>query len=141
LYNVVDGEEYNKAYGAMENKIGDADLEDLDEIMEATGFIESQIKEAFAQAGYQNASIDDGTLTYWKDGKKEETELEDEDVKTNSEVETITAMIRVFDGKMWYTSQTADIENIQATIDNLATLAKPNPQILKNPIVKNLDDC
>ena len=42
--------------------------------------------------------------------------LEDEDVKTNSEVETITAMIRVFDGKMWYTSQTDDIENIQDKI-------------------------
>ena len=67
--------------------------------------------------------------------------LEDEDVKNNSEVETITAMIRVFDGKMWYTSQTDDIENIQDKIDNLATLAKPNPKILKNPIVKNLGDC
>ena len=67
--------------------------------------------------------------------------LEDEDVKTNSEVETITAMIRVFDGKMWYTSQTDDIENIQDKIDNLATLAKPNPKILKNPIVKNLGEC
>ena len=63
-------------------------------------------------------------------------QLRNKEVEKNSEVETITAMIRVFDGKMWYTSQTDDIENIQDKIDNLATLAKPNPKILKNPIVK-----
>ena len=67
--------------------------------------------------------------------------LEDEDVKTNSEVEVVSAIIRVFDGKLWYTGQTSNVENIQKEIDNLATLAKPNPSIYKNKIVKNLGDC
>ncbi len=67
-------------------------------------------------------------------------QLRDNEVENNSEVETKTAMIRVFDGKMWYTSQTDNIDAIQEKIDNLALLAKPNPKILNNKIVKNLGD-
>ncbi|MBE5873031.1 MAG: TldD/PmbA family protein [Lachnospiraceae bacterium] len=48
------------------------------------------------------------------------------------------AFIRVFDGNMWYTSTTNDIEGIQAELDNLATLATPNPDILEHPMVKML---
>lgn len=63
--------------------------------------------------------------------------LKGDQVEGNSEVSTTGAMIRVFDGKMWYTSETNNLENIQKEIDNLASLAKPNPNILKNPVVKN----
>ncbi len=45
------------------------------------------------------------------------------------------AMIRVFDGTMWYTGSTNDIAGIQKEIDNLASLATPNPDILKDPTV------
>jgi len=48
------------------------------------------------------------------------------------------AFVRVFDGKMWYYASTSDLNGIQAEIDALAKLAAPNPQILDNPIVKNL---
>ena len=46
------------------------------------------------------------------------------------------ASIRVFDGRRWYYGSTTDIENVQAHIDNLVKMAKPNPDILKNPIVQ-----
>ena len=47
------------------------------------------------------------------------------------------ALVRVFDGTMWYTSTTNHLENIQAELDNLAMLATPNPDILEHPTVKN----
>ena len=59
------------------------------------------------------------------------------EVESNSEVTITGAMIRIFDGKMWYTAETNDIESIQTKIDELALLAKPNPNILKNKIIKN----
>lgn len=46
------------------------------------------------------------------------------------------AMIRVFDGTMWYTSVTNKLEEIQAELDNLVALATPNPYIAEHPIVK-----
>ena len=58
-------------------------------------------------------------------------------VEGNGEVYLKGAKIRVFDGKMWYTSTTNDLDSIQEEIDNLAKIAKPNPNILKNKIVKN----
>lgn len=63
--------------------------------------------------------------------------LKDDVVEGNGEVSVIGAKIRVFDGKMWYTSTTNDLDSIQSEIDNLAKIAKPNPNILKNKIVKN----
>ena len=63
--------------------------------------------------------------------------LKDDDAEGNGEVSVIGAKIRVFDGKMWYTSTTNDLDSIQAEIDGLAKIAKPNPNILKNKIVKN----
>ena len=35
------------------------------------------------------------------------------EVESNSEVTITGAMIRIFDGKMWYTAETNDIESIQ----------------------------
>lgn len=63
--------------------------------------------------------------------------LKDKNVDCNCEVIQNGALIRLFDGKMWYTSQTNSIENIQSEIDSLAKVAKPNKNILKNKIVKN----
>jgi len=63
--------------------------------------------------------------------------IKDGDVDGNYDWTVNGAMIRVFDGKMWYTSQTNDLASIQKEIDNLATVAKPNKNILNNKIVKN----
>ncbi|MCQ2592242.1 MAG: TldD/PmbA family protein [Treponema sp.] len=63
--------------------------------------------------------------------------MRDDFVEGNGEVSLKGAKIRIFDGKMWYTSTTNDIDSIQTEIDNLAKIAKPNPNILKNKIVKN----
>ncbi|MBF0409786.1 MAG: TldD/PmbA family protein [Candidatus Riflebacteria bacterium] len=46
------------------------------------------------------------------------------------------AFIRVFDGKRWYTSATTDLAGIQGEIDLLAKMAKPDPKIAANAIVK-----
>lgn len=45
------------------------------------------------------------------------------------------AFIRMFDGNRWYYSSVTEKEQIQATIDELAKMATPNPDILDNPIV------
>ena len=63
--------------------------------------------------------------------------IRDDDAEGNGEVQVTGARIRVFDGKMWYTSTTNDLDSIQTEIDNLAKVATPNPNILKNKIVKN----
>lgn len=46
------------------------------------------------------------------------------------------AIIRVFDGNMWYSATTNKLDEIQKELDNLATLAKPNPDIWEHPVVK-----
>ena len=74
-----------------------------------------------------------------EDTKRQELFMQDEEILGNSEVHEIGAMIRVFDGKMWYTAETNDINSIQNKIDELAILATPNPKILENPIVKNFN--
>ena len=65
--------------------------------------------------------------------------MQNEDVLANSETMIKGAMIRIFDGKLWYTAQTndTDTKSIQKKIDELAAIAKPNKDILENPIVKN----
>lgn len=63
--------------------------------------------------------------------------LKNDDAEGNGEIRILGARIRVFDGKMWYTSITNDIDSIQTEIDNLAKIAVPNPRILNNKIVKN----
>lgn len=59
------------------------------------------------------------------------------EVETNNNVSVEGARIRVYDGKMWYTSTTNDLSAIQSEIDNLATLATPNKDIYNDPIVRN----
>ena len=65
--------------------------------------------------------------------------MQNDDVLANSETLIKGAMIRVFDGNLWYTAQTndTDTKSIQKKIDELAAIAKPNKAILENPIVKN----
>ena len=65
--------------------------------------------------------------------------MQNDDVLANNETYIKGAMIRVFDGNLWYTAQTNDIDtkSIQKKIDELAAIAKPNKNILENPIVKN----
>ena len=65
--------------------------------------------------------------------------MQDDDVLSNGEVKVKGAIIRVFDGNLWYTAETndTDTKSIQTKIDELSKLAIPNPAILENPIVKN----
>ena len=58
------------------------------------------------------------------------------EVKNNSELGVTGAMIRVYDGKMWYTSVTNELDDIQSELDNLASLADPDPNINEDPMVK-----
>ncbi|MBD5082003.1 MAG: TldD/PmbA family protein [Ruminococcaceae bacterium] len=46
------------------------------------------------------------------------------------------AFIRVYDGNMWYYASTTDVNHIQSTLEELYSVAKPNPDIENNPIVK-----
>lgn len=57
------------------------------------------------------------------------------EVEADSVITETGAMIRVFDGTMWYTGSTNDMDGIQKEIDNLSSLATPNPDILKDPTV------
>ncbi|MDE7223282.1 MAG: TldD/PmbA family protein, partial [Acetatifactor sp.] len=59
------------------------------------------------------------------------------EVETNNQSQVIGALIRVFDGDMWYSSTTNEPGQIQAEIDNLASLAKRNGNIYDHPVVKN----
>ena len=62
--------------------------------------------------------------------------VQNNDVKQNSETAVEGAMIRVFDGKLWYTSVTNDTANIQSELDSLAAIAEPDPDIENDPVVK-----
>lgn len=46
------------------------------------------------------------------------------------------AFLRVYDGNKWFYGVTTDLENIQAELEKLYLLAKPNPNINDDPIVK-----
>lgn len=62
------------------------------------------------------------------------------EVEGNGKTAVTGARIRVYDGEMWYTSVTNDLDKIQTEIDNLASLAKPNKEIYSDPIIKNFGD-
>ena len=51
----------------------------------------------------------------------------------------VGAFLRVWDGVRWYYSATTDLEHIQEELDNLAALATPNPEILKDPVVQQFE--
>ncbi|MBR1393084.1 MAG: TldD/PmbA family protein [Ruminococcus sp.] len=58
------------------------------------------------------------------------------EVMQNSETSVGGAIIRVYDGKLWYTSVTDDVNSIQAELNSLAAIAEANPDIENDPVVK-----
>ncbi len=57
--------------------------------------------------------------------------LQEEKVRHNK-----GAFVRVFDGKRWYYASTTDVEKLQDTIDELASMATPDENIDDHPVVK-----
>ena len=49
------------------------------------------------------------------------------------------ALIRVHDGKLWYTTSTNELSEIQKELDALAEFATPNPDIFEDPALKLLE--
>lgn len=64
--------------------------------------------------------------------------IKNDELDSDGTAQVTGAMIRVFDGNMWYTSTTNKLGDIQKELDNLATLATPNKDILNHPMVKKL---
>ena len=62
--------------------------------------------------------------------------VHNDEVKQNTETAVSGAMIRVFDGKLWYTSVTNDLDSIQSELDSLAAIAEPDPDIGSDPMVR-----
>ena len=87
----------------------------------------------FPENLYTEVRIEDTFTSYYY--------LKNDKVEENGETNVIGAKIRVFDGKMWYTSVTNDLNSIQNEIDSLALVARQNKNIQKNRIVKNLGSC
>ena len=61
------------------------------------------------------------------------------EVKNNTELTVAGAIIRVYDGKMWYTSVTNSVDEIQKELDDLASLAEPDKNIGGDPTVRNFE--
>ena len=85
----------------------------------------------FPDGLYSDIRIEDSVSAYYS--------VENGEVKNNSEIAVTGAMIRVYDGKMWYTSVTNSLDEIQNELDNLASLAEPNDKIADDPVIKNLE--
>ena len=49
------------------------------------------------------------------------------------------ALIRVYDGKLWYTTSTNELDRLQEELDALAELAQPNPAICEDPAIRLLE--
>ncbi|MBR1752069.1 MAG: TldD/PmbA family protein [Ruminococcus sp.] len=65
--------------------------------------------------------------------------LKNNEMLYNNEVSSVGAMIRVYDGKMWYTCVVNDLQEVQTQLDELAALAEKNDDILNDPTVKNFE--
>lgn len=61
------------------------------------------------------------------------------EVRSDNENELVSALIRVYDGQMWYSTNTTDVNSIQKEIDNLATLAQKNMNIASDPMVQKFE--
>ena len=55
--------------------------------------------------------------------------MENGELKNDGESDEIGAMVRVYDGNMWYTATTNSMDEIQGQLDALAEMATPDPQI------------
>jgi len=60
------------------------------------------------------------------------------DLREMRERDTAGAFIRVFDGARWYYASITALSGVQAELDRLAKLAKPDKAIAVNPVVKNM---
>lgn len=49
------------------------------------------------------------------------------------------AFLRIWDGRRWYYSSTTAVDGIQKALDDLATLARPNPSIADDPVVRRFE--
>lgn len=65
--------------------------------------------------------------------------IENNAIVENKEYSKNGAIIRVFDGKLWYTSSITNFDNIQKEINYLSKLANENPNIKKNKIVEKYE--
>lgn len=65
--------------------------------------------------------------------------IQNGDINGDGEISEKGAMIRVYDGTMWYTSSTNDLDSIQKELDSLAELANPNPDIYEDPAISLLE--
>lgn len=59
------------------------------------------------------------------------------EVEVNNQSQTTGALIRVFDGDMWYSSTTNELGRIQEEIDALASLAQRDRNIDDHPEIRN----
>lgn len=59
------------------------------------------------------------------------------EVECNNHSQTVSILIRVFDGNMWHTSSINERNRIQEEIDNLADLAQRNEKIYLHPAIIN----
>lgn len=57
-------------------------------------------------------------------------------IENDGEYTEVGAMVRVFDGNMWYTATTNTLEDIQSQLDSLTKIATPDPDIYENEVVK-----
>ena len=60
-------------------------------------------------------------------------------VENDGESSEVGAMVRVFDGNMWFTATTNTLEEIQSQLDSLAEIATPDPDIYENEVVKEFE--
>ena len=60
------------------------------------------------------------------------------DLREMRERDTTGAFIRVFDGARWYYASITALAGVQAELDRLAKLAKPNKDIATNQVVENM---
>lgn len=49
------------------------------------------------------------------------------------------AFLRVFDGRRWYYESTSSMDRLQELLDELATLARPDPAVGDHPVVRALE--
>ena len=61
------------------------------------------------------------------------------ELDNDGESAEVGAMVRVFDGNMWYTATTNSFEEIQQQLDALAKVAVPNPDIYEHKVVKEFE--
>lgn len=65
--------------------------------------------------------------------------LENFQLKQKKTKEEKGAMIRIYDGTRWYYSATTNIDGLQEEVDKLSKMAKPNPSIYDDPVVRKFE--